>query len=96
MGADFSLSDFKHAPEYDPETGAARSFLVSTRDQAVHIEALQKDFEFAAGEKIFMEISQKYNQAQIDRLAAEAGFEVQQVFYDSRQWFTDQIWVPVG
>ncbi len=60
----------------------------------VHIEALQEDFKFAVGEKIFMEISQKYDQAQIENLAGEAGFEVQQAFYDSCHWFTDQIWVP--
>jgi len=96
LGGNFTVSDFKHAPEYDPETGAACSFLVSTCKQTVHISALQKSFEFAAGEKIFMEISQKYNQPQIESLAAESGFEVQQAFYDSRRWFTDQIWAPVG
>lgn len=96
LGADFSVSDFRHAPEYDPQTGAACSFLVSTRQQTVHIDALDKDFEFAPGEKIFMEISQKYDQTQIIKLASEAGFEVQQSFYDSRHWFTDQIWVPTS
>lgn len=96
LGGNFTVSNFKHAPEYDPQTGAARSFLVSDRDQVVHVGALQKDFEFAAGEKIFMEISQKYNQPVIEGLAAETGFEVQQAFYDSRRWFTDQIWVSVG
>lgn len=95
LNGDFSVSDFKHAPEYDPETGAARSFLISTGDQTVHIDALQKDFEFAAGEKIFMEISQKYSPTQIENLATEAGFDVKKAFFDSRHWFTDQIWSPV-
>lgn len=96
LGADFSISDFKHAPEYNPETGAACSFLVSTRPQTVHIKALQKSFEFAEGEKIFMEISQKYSTKQIEDLAVESGFKVKESFFDSRRWFTDQIWVPVG
>lgn len=96
LGADFSTSNFKHAPEYDPETGAACSYLVSTRAQTVHINALQKSFEFAEGEKIFMEISQKYSTQQIEDLATESGFKVAESFFDSRGWFTDQIWVPVG
>lgn len=96
LGADFSVGDFEHAPEYDPETGAACSYLVSKSDQVVHIAALQKDFEFTAGEKIFMEISQKYSQQQIAGLTSESGFEVRNAFYDTRDWFTDQIWVPVN
>lgn len=96
LGANFSISDFRHAPEYDPETGAACSFLVSTKPQTVYIEALQKSFKFAEGEKIFMEISQKYSTQQIEDLATESGFKVKEAFFDSRRWFTDQIWVPVG
>jgi dimethylhistidine N-methyltransferase len=96
LGANFSINNFKHAPEYDPETGAARSFLVSTKAQTVKVDVLQKSFDFEAGEKIFMEISQKYSSEQIENLATEAGFRVAESFYDSRKWFTDQIWVPVG
>ena len=96
LGANFSVNDFKHAPEYNPETGAARSFLISTKPQSVQIDALQQTFEFAEGERIFMEISQKYSPEQIKNLAAESGFEVAKSFSDSKGWFTDQIWVPVG
>jgi dimethylhistidine N-methyltransferase len=94
LGADFDLSMFEHSPEYDPASGAARSFLKSKQSQTVYIAALDKDFHFAAGEKIFMEISQKYSRAQIEALSAGAGFQIKNEYTDSRGYFTDQIWVP--
>lgn len=92
LGGDFDLDNFEHQPEYDPERGAARSYLVSRVRQSVFIEALGRSFEFAAGERIHMEISQKYDAAMIDELCAETGFECGAAFYDSRRWFTDQVW----
>ena len=94
LGGDFDLTRFEHAPEYDPATGAACSFLTSKQTQTVYIAALNKDFHFAAGEKIFMEISQKYSRGQIEALSKGAGFQVKQEYFDSRNYFTDQIWMP--
>lgn len=94
LGGEFDLNAFTHAPEYDPETGAACSYLESTRQQSVYIDALQKSLSFESGEKIFMEISQKYSVEQINDLANTAGFRVEREFFDSRHFFTDQIWKP--
>jgi len=92
LGGDFDLSAFEHAPEYDERTGAAKSYLKSTRSQSVYIAALEQEFQFGEGESIFMEISQKYSHAQIARLAQGSGFQIQHEFYDSKHYFTDQIW----
>ena len=94
LGANFNLTTFTHAPEYDPASGAARSYLVSKQTQTVHIAALEKDFHFSEGEKIFMEISQKYNPQLINTLANGAGFQVDKQYQDSRNYFTDQVWIP--
>lgn len=92
LGADFDTTAFEHLPQYDPATGAAQSFLRSKQSQSVHIAALNKDFHFAAGEKIFMEISQKYSRQQIEALATGSGFKIEHEYFDSRHYFTDQIW----
>jgi L-histidine N-alpha-methyltransferase len=92
LGADFNTSTFEHRPEYNPSNGAAQSFLRSKQSQTVHIAALNKDFHFAAGEKIFMEISQKYSHQQIETLATGSGFQIKHKYYDSNHYFTDQIW----
>lgn len=93
LGADFDLGQFEHRPEYNPETGAARSFLVSRQQQSVNIAALGQTFDFAAGERIFMEVSQKYDAAMIKALCAQSGFQPGAAFYDRKGWFTDQVWL---
>jgi dimethylhistidine N-methyltransferase len=92
LGGDFEIEAFDHQPEYDEKSGAARSFLASRRKQTVHIAALDRSFEFKAGERIFMEVSQKFDEEMIRTLCAEGGFKPGAAFYDRRHWFTDQVW----
>ena len=92
LGSNFELDGFEHIPEYDEASGAAQSFLRSMAAQTVYISALDKEFHFAAGEKIFMEISQKYSREQIAALSRNAGFQPEHEYFDSRRYFTDQIW----
>jgi L-histidine N-alpha-methyltransferase len=91
FNADFDLAKFEHAPVYNEETGACKSFLKSLADQQVHIGDAGI-VHFTEGEQIFMEISQKYTVQQTDDIAASAGFTVVQHFYDSRKWFLDALW----
>jgi uncharacterized SAM-dependent methyltransferase len=95
LGGDFDVSHWRHDPTYDPETGAARSALCSERDQTVYVAALDESFEFEAGERVHTEISQKYDDALIERLASASGFAVAASFTDRRGWFTDQLWAPI-
>jgi len=95
LDGNFDVAAFTHQPNYDPESGAATSALRSEEDQRVYIGALDETFEFAAGELIHTEISQKYDEALIERLAGAAGFEVAARFTDEKGWYTDQLWRPV-
>lgn len=95
LGGDFDLSGFSHQPDYDPETGVAGSWLRSERDQRVTIRALDESYDFAAGELIHMEISQKYDDAMIADIARDSGYAVAADFRDRKGWFTDQLWRPV-
>lgn len=95
LGADFDLANFSHYAIYRPTECAARSFLISRKEQTVRIEALNKSFDFAAWEPIFMEISQKYNLKMIEDLAEKSGFQVQTNFFDSKEYYTDSLWKPV-
>jgi len=95
LGANFNLDDFSHYAAYHPIEGAARSFLMSRREQTVFIESLGESFEFRAWEPIFMEISQKYNLAMICSLAEDCGFRVEANFFDGRGYFVDSLWKVV-
>jgi len=92
LGGEFVTENFYHHPTYNPSTGEAKSYLVSRKEQTVHISKFNTFFEFKRGESIFMEISQKYDEEMIDNLAEEAGFRVKRNFYDSRNYFVDTLW----
>jgi L-histidine N-alpha-methyltransferase len=91
MGADFNPEHFDHAPVYDPQQGAARSYLVSRIDQQVYMAAIDRTFHFNAWETIHTEVSMKYDDAMIDDLAQAAGLEVVEKFYDRQKYFCDAL-----
>lgn len=89
LDAQFALTQFDHYASYDPETGAARSFLVSLKDQDVLIGALKKIYHFAHWETINTEISQKYDLLMIEKTLSEAGLEIVDLFFDAGHFFCD-------
>jgi len=91
LNADFDISQFKHFPTYDPETGSCKSYLISRKNQTVIIRG-DKKIRFAKDEYIYMEISQKYTPEQIKTIAESAAFTALHSFYDKKRWFTDVIW----
>ena len=95
LGGDFDLDKFSHYAQYRPVECAARSFLISREKQTVHIEALDRSFDFEQWEAIFMEISQKYTRAMIEELAAESSFTIETDFFDEVNFYTDSLWRPV-
>lgn len=93
LGGDFKLDSFEHVPVYDAASGTARSALRSTIEQTVRVAVLDRVFHFRKGETIQTEISQKYDETLITELVSAAGFVVDRAFVDSRNYFTDQIWL---
>ena len=94
LGADFNTDNFIHTPVYDPCTGRALSYIVSTCDQEVHIPGAEKPFHFKAWEALHTEISQKYDDAMIDDLAKHSGLRMTERFTDSKGYFTDVVFAP--
>ncbi len=92
LGANFDLQGFIHSPLYDPQSGTARSFLVSTRDQEVRFEITDESISFKQWETIQTELSQKYDLAMIDTIAKASGFQVVENFFDSRHYFVNSLW----
>jgi hypothetical protein len=39
-----------------------------------------------------MEVSQKYNFSDIERLASLSGFKIDRMFYDQKRYFVDSLW----
>lgn len=91
LGGNFDLRHFEHQPEYTEEEGIARSFIVSTANQTVEIEATGYSYAFSEGERIHTEISRKYNDQLIEKIIANTDFSIQTKILDSKAYFADYI-----
>jgi dimethylhistidine N-methyltransferase len=92
LKADFQIDDFDFYCYYNPDTGNVKSYIVSLRDQKVHIGAIDTTFEFGYGELIWTELSKKYSLEEMNTLANSNGFTVQQNFLDCKHYFVDSLW----
>jgi uncharacterized SAM-dependent methyltransferase len=85
--ANFDLNSFFHWETYDPETGTAKSFLVSSKAQQVKIPKLELTADFKAWETIHTEISQKYDDETVEWLASEANLNIDRVFESENGYY---------
>jgi len=95
LGGDFELSNFEHYASYDPESGSCKSYLISLKDQTVHIGSAAT-INFDRDEPIYMEISQKYALEDTERLASKSGFKCKHNFFDANKYFVDAVWIVMG
>ncbi len=93
LGTDFQLEHFRHYASYNPAENRIEMHLVSLKEQVVHLD--EYEIKFGAGESIWTESSYKYTLAEFARLAATAGFKVEQVWTDPLQRFSVQ-YLKVG
>lgn len=88
LDCDFQLDGFQHYAFYNPRESRVEMHLVSQRDQVVHLN--KETISFTRGESIWTESSYKYNLDEFEQMAAAAGFRVERVWVDERQWFSVQ------
>ena len=91
LGGNFNPDEFLHWEVYDPETGTAKSYLVSKKDQIVTIKELDLEVKFNRWETIHTEISQKYDDEVVNWLAEQAGLSVVAIFGDKDQEYKDYL-----
>jgi dimethylhistidine N-methyltransferase len=88
LDCDFQVDGFEHYAFYNSRESRVEMHLVSQRSQAVHLDG--KTISFAKGESIWTENSYKYNLDEFEQMAAAAGFRVERVWLDEREWFSVQ------
>ncbi len=81
FGTDFALSGFAHKAVYEPTLQRIEMYLVSLRDQEVHLGGSK--ISIAKGEAIHTENSYKYAYDQFVNMAWEAGYD------KTRHWSDD-------
>ena len=94
LKGDFQLDWFEHYAFYNPGEGRVEMHLVSLRDQTVHLDNVA--ISFARGESIWTESSYKFTLDEFEQMAGAAGFKVEKVWTDKRQWFSVQYLVNTG
>ena len=92
LGGNFDPDKFRYYSTYNPRSGGIDSYLTSLCRQSVFIRDLCATFDFQPWESIYTEHSHKYSEAEIRRLANQAGFVIEANFYDSRKYFVDSVW----
>lgn len=93
LETNFDIDAFGFYCHYDPISGGVRSYLYSKKQQQVTSHLLGKKFNFDKNELIWTELSQKFSFKEIDELAQEAGFSVVKNITDSKNYFTDSLWI---
>ncbi|MEM1259399.1 MAG: L-histidine N(alpha)-methyltransferase [Bacteroidota bacterium] len=91
LGGNFDVDTFLHWEVYDPESGTAKSYLVSKKKQEIHIDALDLKVNFNPWETIHTEISQKYDDKTVRWLAKESGLEIVTSFEENKKLFKDYL-----
>ena len=88
LQADFVADEFRHLAVYNKEAQRIEMYLISQREQMIQVGGEQIQIE--CGERILTEYAYKYELESFARLAARAGFRVEQVWTDPRQHFSVQ------
>ena len=93
LGGHFDVAKFAHRAFFNEAASRIEMHLASRERQSISIDALRLDVHFEAGETIHTENSYKYTDGDIDTLAREGGFDVQQRWRDAGMSFTDVLMV---
>ena len=91
LDGNFKIDTFSHLAQYSEDDGIALSYLVSTVEQKVTLNASEKIFHFAKGEKIQTEISRKYNDEIINNILQDTDFQIKNKLTDSKDYFANYI-----
>ena len=85
FGANFDVDRFEHAAIYNEDAGRIEMYLISRGEQTVSVSG--NTFSFADGERILTEHSYKHTIEGFTSMAAEAGFNLERVWTDAREYF---------
>lgn len=91
LGADFQVEAFSHYPFYDPESGLAKSYIVSKKKQTVSITKADLTVEFEPGEVIHTEISKKFTINEIESFATKTDLAIKEHFFDCRHYYVNTL-----
>jgi dimethylhistidine N-methyltransferase len=85
LDATFDLSTFRHWAHFNDAASRIEMHLESTVAQRVYVAGTPVDFE--RGETILTECSYKYDLPFVEAVVRPAGFAIEELWTDEREWF---------
>jgi L-histidine Nalpha-methyltransferase len=92
LGADFQLRQFEHQARWNDEHRRIEMHLRSRVNQTVSIAEACLTVFFQAGETIWTESSHKFELFELDAMAQETGFQVEDQWIDPDWPFAENLW----
>jgi dimethylhistidine N-methyltransferase len=92
LNATFDLSRFRHWAHFNDAASRIEMHLESTMAQRVYVAGMPIDFE--RGETILTECSYKYDLPFLEAVVRPAGFRIEELWTDERDWFWVGFLVP--
>jgi L-histidine N-alpha-methyltransferase len=85
LRATFSKSAFRHRAFFNDSASRIEMHLEALSPQHVLVDG--ESVTFAAGESVRTECSYKYDRPRLERVVADGGFRIAELFTDENQWF---------
>ncbi|MEM0985468.1 MAG: L-histidine N(alpha)-methyltransferase [Pseudomonadota bacterium] len=85
LGADFDPDGFVYQAEWNDDLSQIEMSIRSVRNQSVSIAG--QSFDFADGETLLTSVSRKFTPETLARIVGEAGWTIDQTWFDERQYF---------
>jgi L-histidine N-alpha-methyltransferase len=92
LDADFDLRSFSHEVRWNSEERRIEMHLLSGRNQAAYVGAIDTRFEFRAGETICTEFSHKFTRGELLSYARSSGFTPIEMWVDKLWPFAEALW----
>jgi L-histidine Nalpha-methyltransferase len=89
FNGNIDVDQFRHFAEYNPVSGDMKSYLLPASRQEIFLADLDYQLTLEAWEPIHTETSHKFTLREIERLGLAAGFRINDVFTDDKQYFAD-------
>lgn len=94
LGSTFNPEDFEHRAFFDEAASRIEMRLVARRDSSALLP--WGSFSIAENEYIRTEYSHKYSRESFERMARQAGLEVEAIWTDEKNWFSVQLLRSIG
>jgi L-histidine Nalpha-methyltransferase len=92
LGGDFQLRHFEHQARWNEEQRRIEMHLRSRRKQSVFIAEADLTVTFGADETIWTESSHKFQLFELDAMAEQTGFKVEDQWIDGDWPFAENLW----